>query len=102
MNAPTPVQRETKEAFRAALNVLSENGITLQRVAAAFDVSLNLVEKWKMLGFPRYPREGWQEVLAELSEREADKGIQDAHERAEALQEQAERLWAASRKGANV
>jgi hypothetical protein len=69
------------------------------KIAAAFNVSMNMVEKWKMAGFPRYPREGWEAVLAELSEREADKGIQDAHERAEVLQEQAEKLWAEAYKG---
>lgn len=100
MNAPTPVQRQIKEAFRASLNVLSENGITHQRIAAAFNVSLNMVHKWNMAGFHAYPREGWEAVLADLAAREADRGIHDAHERAEVLQEQAERLWAASRKEA--
>jgi hypothetical protein len=83
--------------------VLSAQGVSGPAVAKAFGVSLNAVDKWKMAGMPdRLPPEGWERVLADLCEREADAGVTRAEERGEVLQGQADLLYAASKNGAHA
>lgn len=96
---PSEQRRKAKAAFREAVDTLSENGVPHARVAKAFNVSLNSVDKWKMAGFDRYPPDGWERTLAVLCEAEADAGVARAEERGDVLEELARTLYASTRKG---
>jgi DNA-binding transcriptional regulator YiaG len=58
--------------FRDAVDRLRQStGFSMEDVATAFNVSLNLTQRWRAEGGRHRPREGWEPVLAELAARGA-------------------------------
>jgi transposase-like protein len=58
--------------FREAVDRLREScGYSMDEVAQAFGVSLNLAQRWRSETGRHKPRAGWEAVLAEMAERGA-------------------------------
>lgn len=60
--------RSAKDRFREATDRLKGLGITLQDVAAEFDIRDNTVSRWRNESDRLIPRPGWEVVLAALAE----------------------------------
>jgi DNA-binding transcriptional regulator YiaG len=58
--------------FRDAVDRLRQcTGLSMEEIAAAFGVSLNLAQRWRAEGGRHRPRQGWETVLAGLAARGA-------------------------------
>ena len=54
--------------FRRAVDRLRlATGYSMEDVAAAFGVSLNLAQRWRAEGGRHRPRPGWEQTLAEMA-----------------------------------
>jgi transposase-like protein len=75
--------------FRDAVDRLRQScGYSMDEVAQAFGVSLNLAQRWRSETGRHKPRAGWEAVLAEMAER----GAATNREKAEAAEQLAGKL----------